>query len=218
MGWIVFLAVLAFFTLLIFLKISVCVISAGDFKLKIGIGIFKFTIFPSKPKELRLSDYRIDKFRKKQKKKQESEKNNKLKRQKKRADKASVTEEKTLDKKKMFDGGISEMIEKLTDVASVFISRFGKHLVIKVKKVYVSVGSSDAATTALLYAGACSAVVCLFELLETCTNLRKTKNAIISVVPDYTNEKTVTDIDITFSFRVWQIFDMLIRTLIVYFK
>lgn len=218
MGWIVFLAVLAFFTLLIFLKISVCVISAGDFKLKIGIGIFKFTIFPSKPKELRLSDYRIDKFRKKQKKKQESEKNNKLKRQKKRADKSSVTEEKTLDKKKMFDGGISEMIEKLTDVASVFILLFGKHLVIKVKKVYVSVGSSDAATTALLYAGVCSAVACLFELLETCTNLRKTKNAIISVVPDYTNEKTVTDIDITFSFRVWQIFDMLIRTLIAYFK
>jgi len=40
----------------------------------------------------------------------------------------------------------------------------------------------------------------------------------ISVVPDFTSGKLCAEVDIAFSFRVWQIFDMLIRSGIAFLK
>ena len=64
MGWILAAAIVALIVSLFFLKVSVRVIVGGDMKLTLGVWIFRFLLYPTKEKTVKLSDYKIKKFRK----------------------------------------------------------------------------------------------------------------------------------------------------------
>lgn len=222
MGWLIALAVVV---LILVLKISVRVRMLDDVALWLGVGIFRIKLFPSKEKNLKLSDYKIKKFRKNKAKEEAAARKNK----KKKSDKKEKSKEQnTTDKvKKVLDKSsdsekpkrdIIGLVTKLIEVVKIFFARFGHHLHINVKRVHIIVASPDAATTAMLYGAVCGAVQCLLELLYNCIHLKLPKSEELQVVPDFTSEKLSAEVDITFSFRLWQLFDIMIRSGWTYIK
>jgi len=222
-----FLIAAAIIVLILMLKISVSLRHAEDLSLAVMIGFIKLGILPSKEKELRLSDYKIKKFRKiqakKAKKELEAAEKARIKNEKKKLSK--TTKKVNAAKKKSEDAekpkkDIGGLIHILTETAKTFIMRFGKHLGIRVRKFKIVIGSEDAAKTAVTYGAVCGAVQCFFELIYNNTShLKLPKNSDdLAVVPDFTAENITAEIDISFSFRVWQIFDMLIRTAFTFIK
>ncbi len=215
MGVIIALAVML---LIMFLRIGIHVRSDGELALKIGVGIFKISLYPKKEKKIKLSDYKIEKFRKKQEK-LEGKKSQKKQKKTLRKKKSTAAEDKSSQtdviKEKSDAMGLANTVLELV---KVFLDRFGHHLHIKVERLVIIIGSSDAASTAILYGAVCGAVQCIVELFENCFHTKYSKNAEVRVTPDFTMEKTSADVGITFSLRVWQIFDTLIRTGIAYLK
>ena len=222
MGFIIALAIIA---LILLLKISVRVDLADDTALTVGVGIFRIKILPSKPKTLRLKDYRIKKFRKVQEKSEQAaasakqaksaaaDKKALAKKDKKTA--AAVKEARRIaaDEDKP-ERDILGLIEKLTRVVKVFITRFGHHLHIKLDRLFIVVATGDAAKTAVMYGSVCGAVQCFLELLYNCMHLTLPKGELtesVGVAPDFLGEKMRVSVDITISFRLWQLFDTLIR-------
>ncbi len=215
MGWIIAAAIIILILIVLTLKVSVRVKLRDDVSLVLGIGIFKKKLFPSKEKTVRLSDYKIVRFRKNKDK--QTEKGKKKSKKKKSAKKALTGTEGSSGENKP-ERDILGLISKLLEVVKVFLSRFGHHLRINVKRVHIIVASKDAATTAVLYGAVCGAVQCLFEFLYNCIHLTLPKSEEMQVVPDFTSEKIKAEIDITFSFRLWQVFDILLRSAWTYIK
>ncbi len=218
MGWIIAAAIIALIFMLFMMKVSVKAKVDGDMKLTLGVWIFRISLYPAKEKRLKLSDYKIKNFRKKQAKLEEAKSA-----KKKKGKKKSTGHKYTDSKAKMIeaddsDNDITGLITKIIAVVKVFFDRFGHHLHIKVKRLVIIIASPDAAKTAVLYGTVCGAVQCLFELLENTVHFKVPDGSDIRVEPDFTSEKTIAQIDITFSFRVYQIFDILIRSAIAYFK
>ncbi len=222
MGFLIALLVILF---ILFIRVGVRVRTSGDLSLAADFGLFKIPIFPVKEKDIRLSDYRIQKFRRnlrKERKKAEKKREKQLKKKlKKESLLASENAEQAGGRRDKINDKINDtrqLVGLVTDLAKTFLSRFGRHLHIKVRKFVITVGSDDAATTAVMYGGICGAVQCFMELLDNCFHVKFTKTSEIKVIPDFTSEKVDARIDITFSFFVWQIFDILIRTFISYLK
>lgn len=215
MGFFIALAVIL---LLMLLRISISVRSDGDLSLKLGIGIFRFTVFPKKEKNIKLSRYKADKFRRRMKKLDEKNAKKKAKKQKKPSDNAVSEAERTCDKDESEKRDILGLADTVLELASVFLARFGWHLHINVRRLVIIIGSGDAATTAVIYGAVCGTVQCIVELFDNCFHTKFSKNAQVDVIPDFTSTKTAADIDITFSLRLWQIFDMLTRTGAAYLK
>lgn len=215
MGFIIAALIIA---LVMFLNTSIHIRSDGALSLKIGVGIFKIPLYPKKEKKIKLSDYKIEKFRQSEARLTEKEAKKKLKKKRKTEKKTETTEksgETAVTEKK---SDVTELIDTVFTLVKVFLARFGRHLHIKVDRLVIIIGSEDAASTAIIYGAVCGAMQCLIELLDNCFHTKFSRNAEVFVSPDFTAEKTSADIDITFSLRVWQILDALIRTGFVYLK
>ncbi len=220
-----FLIALLIILLLLFIRVGVRVRSMGNMSLAVDLGLFSIPLFPKKEKDIRLSDYKIGKFRKNKEKAAEKERKKRKKRLSKKSKSAAESTTEKVEAARRKNRGlrakkreIGETIELVTDLTKTFLSRFGKHLHIKVRRVVVTVASEDAATTAVIYGGVCGAVQCFTELLDNCLNVKFPRGAQIKVIPDFTSAKSDAEIDITFSCRIWQVFDMLIKTGIAYLK
>ncbi len=216
MGWIIAAAIIALIFLLLMLKARVKVKVDGDMKLTLGVLIFRIPLYPGKEKTLKLSDYKIKKFRKKQAK-LEKEKSGKKSRKKAVGHKPSDSKTRMVE---VDDSGndITELISTIIEVVKVFFERFGHHLHIKLKRLVIIIATPDAAKTAVLYGAVCGAVQCLLELLGNAVHLKVPNSDDICVMPDFTSEKTSAQVDITFSLRVYQVLDILIRSAVAYFK
>lgn len=191
------------------LRVSVRIGVDENFSLVAGVGFIKLRIFPAKEKKLKLSDYRIDKYRKREEKKR-------LAAEKKKAKKSAPAEQnaasqpagKSVEKEKR---DIPALISKLTRVAGVFLKRFGKHLRIDLRKLNIIIATGDAAQTAIIYGAVIGAVQNLYALLVNSGTLRTTKKSELFVEPDFLSEKMRVEVDLRFSFMIWQLFDMAIR-------
>ena len=215
MGWIIAAAIIAF---RLFLRVSVKAKIDGDMELTLGVWIFRFPLYPTKEKTVKLSDYKTKKFRNKQAKLEEKKSGKKKKSKKKGSDRKHIASKANMVEAENDDSDIMGLLGKITSVINVFLNRFGHHLHIKVKRLVIIIATPDAAKTAVLYGAACGAVQCLMELLNDAVHLRLPNSENLCVVPDFTSEKTTAEADITFSFSVYQIFDILIRSAIAYFK
>lgn len=214
MGWLIALGILALFLLVLMLRIGIKIKLSDDTLLLLGVGIFRIKLYPRREKTLRLSDYKIEKFRKNQAKKEAKAKKKAAKMAEKKTHKVSEAA-KTKPKEKR---DISELLTTVLEIVKVFLERFGHHLHIKVQRLRIIVASSDAATTAVLYGAVCGTVQCILELLDNTVALIVPKSEEIVVAPDFTSTKTKADVDITFSLRIWQIFDIAFRSLWAYIK
>ena len=203
----IILGILLFLVLLLFLRVKISVISdGGDTKLLLRILGIPIKLYPSKPKKkkVRLSDYTPRGLRRAQKKKDKQA----LKEEKKKKPQQEEKEKPPL----------SDTVSAITALVKKIVSKFFRHLRIDVAKIHISVGTPDAAKTAVLYGVVCQGVAYLCEILERITNVKKTKQTDISVVSDFVSGKTKADIDISFSLVVWQALDILIGAALEFIK
>ena len=128
---------------------------------------------------------------KKQKKKQEAEKKKKAAAEQKKKEK-----QKQLPPPEVSDepGTIRILLRIVGDVLDTFFGR----LRVKMLRLRIAVGASDAAKTAITYGIVSQGVACLMELIAQKTRYRRVKRAEVEVVPDYLAQKTTAEVDLRF--------------------
>lgn len=202
----IILGILLFLVLLLFLRVKITIISdGGNTKLLLRILGIPIKLYPTKDKKrkIRMSDYTPRGLRRAQKKKEKQA----LKESKKKPQ--DTQEEKP---------ALSDTVSVITALVKKIVSKFLRHLRIDVARIYVSVGTPDAAKTALLYGVVCQGVAYLCEILDRITNVKKTKKTEVSVVSDFVSGKTRADINISFSLVVWQALDILLSAAFEFIK
>lgn len=140
---------------------------------------FKLPVYPSKPKK----------------------KNQKTKAKKNQSKKASAAEEKP----KQSLGDIQSGVRTVIDIITELLEKFLSSLTVTATRIYISVGSDNAAKTALLYGGICQSVSYLIELLDNITKFKTHKNTYIHVGCDFSSEETIAEIHLVLSMRVYRI-------------
>ena len=140
---------------------------------------FKLPLYPSKPKK----------------------KTKKTKAKKKQREKTSVPEEKP----KQSLGDIRSGVGTVIDIITALLEKFLSSLTVTATRIHISVGSDNAAKTALLYGGICQGVSYLIELLDNVTRLKTHKSTYIHVGCDFSSEETVAEIHLVLSMRVYRI-------------
>lgn len=198
------------------LRVSVRITAGDDLSLAAGVGFIKFRIFPAKEKKLRLKDFTSESIRKREEKERRAAEKKAAKAQKKKPAKKEPSGH--IDNEEPEKRDIPTLIRKLTRVAGVFLKRFGKHLRIDLRKFNIIIATGDAAQTAMLYGIVIGAVQNLYALLVSSGTLKTTRKSELIVEPDFLAEKPRAQIDLRFSFMIWQLFDMAIRAGVEFLK
>ena len=196
--------ILLFFVFLLSLKATVTIAYADELTLSVRVLCFKIRILPKKEKKgpRSMSKKKAEKLRlkakkKAQKKREAAKAKEEAKRQKKEAAKKRP-------KKSMSE--ILDTISMVRSIAAEVIRRFFKHLRIDVARVHVKVATGDAATTAVAYGAACTALNMLLPVLSQVKNFSLPREKDFSVEPDFLGETPTLDVKLSFSLRVWHLF------------
>jgi len=183
---------LLFFVLMLRIKITVSYNKEsgerGIFHVFAGTGPVRIKLYPRK-KKTKLSDFSAKKYR-----------------QMLEADKKTVPKKKVKTKKKkekittneLFPNGISEIIELVSDL----VKKFTSHLRCEILTIRLTVGSKNAASTALTYSGITNSVEGLIELIDNLTDLRLKSPKDVFVNADFGSNEITGDINIRFSIRI----------------
>ncbi len=223
MGWLIAAIIIALF---LCSRVSVRIGAGDDMNLWAGFGFLKFRILPTKEKTVKLRNYTYKRF-KKTHPPEPSEEELAAAEKKSAAAKKAKDDKKALAKRRKNTElrlgerektDIPALIKKLTRVLKVFIARFGKHLRIELRELVLIIATGDAAQTAILYGAAIGAVQDLLVLLDATGTLKMRRDSRILVDTDFTSEKPTIRVDLTVSFRVWQIFDMGLRAVFEFLK
>lgn len=201
--------ILGFFVLLFCVRVRVNIKMKDELKLSVIAFGVKIKILPKKPKKYNLKKYTLKKIQKrdekaalKAKKKEEAKaKKKKEKEEKKKAAKALTKEQKKAikAKKKASRPPIPDMISLFKEVIGLFFGTFFSKLHFHVAKIKIKVGSSDAATTAVLHGAICAALGPTLVFIDRHSNLHTKRNYIIYIEPDFTSDKIDMDIDLGLS-------------------
>lgn len=104
---------------------------------------------------------------------------------------------------------IPAFITDIYDILSILLSKFTKRLKIRILNCSISLGSDNAAKTAILYGSVCAGINALITALVQFTKYNENDNDNIAVTPDFTSEKTECDIHLQVSLRPGQLFTFL---------
>ncbi len=179
---------------------------------------FRRRLLPAEKKEVDPRDYTPRKFRRMLKKKRKKELKKWQKYQLKKKKKAEKKAEKKAKKKAARQGTeqSSEPTRSLLDNLG-FIKellddipvRFLRHLRVKLSRIIVTVGSDDAAKTAIMYGAVSQSVAYIVEFLDHMSRLKYAPDAEVAVNADFLSEKSSADIKISFAIRAWHILDLI---------
>lgn len=224
-GWLIFAIILLGLWLVGMIRAQIVLIFDGELTLKVKLLGKTVQIMPKKPKKpLDPDDFSPEKYRKllakeaKQKAQKEAKKaQSKAKKAEKAANKKKAKEESASEKPKKKKGlaDILDLVYMGIDALKSLGRSFGKHFEIEAVRLRITVGSEDAAQTALLYSILVQAVAYGLEVLSSLTNLRirKQNRGNILVDADFTSEQINADLHLIFKLRVWHIFAMLFSAL-----
>ncbi len=186
MWWIIPLVILFLICLIPFLRVRLCLAYDEELTVKIKVLFIPFTLFPQKQKKIRAKDFSIKRMQKKQKKQKT----------KKKAEKPKKDSQGKGKK-------ITEILELIKIILNNVLSPFGRYLKLEIAKIHVKIGTDDPAKTAVYYGLASQSVAYIVEFLSNITNVSVKNKKSISVVPDFTSDRSDAKIDITFGLRVW---------------
>ena len=218
----IILGIFAFFFFFSHIPITVDIKTKDELTVKLKVLFFPITLTPKKKKPVKLSDYRIKKFRKKRRKEYKKYLYDKLMseaREKKKAEqKEKIKAEQPEENKKSLKDKANDALDLIKYVAVRGIKRFGKHLRISVYHLRITVGGKEPDKTAITYGYVCQSVSYLSELFKSHLNMkypRKTENRIYVGV-DFLSGKTDIDAHISFRIKVWHVFSTGLSALIGY--
>lgn len=224
-GWLIFGIILLILWLIGMIRAQIELGYNGELTLRVKALGLTFGIMPKKPpKKIDPDDFSLKKYRKllkkeanRQAKKDARKRKKQAKAAKKKKDKQARTADRTA-KKPQKKKGVAELLDlvcMLLDALKSLGKSFGKHFEIEVVKLRITVGSEDAAQTALLYGTAVQALAYLLEWLSMLTNLRikKQNRGDVLVEADFTSEQIQADLHLIFKLRVWHLLAMLFSAL-----
>ena len=174
MWWIqVVAAVAAILALILFSPVKIRVFTLNGVNVTVRYLIFKRELYPAPPKK---------------------EKKKKPKEQKK---KEKPKKEQTAD----FSNVLSQLKE-LTEILKKLLVKLKKRLRITLRKLYITVGSDEAAKTAMIYGAVCVACDELLETMKRFLKFRIKGDDAVGVNADFTSEKISAETDVEFSMSV----------------
>ena len=187
----VLLCIFALIMLLLLMRLRLFLsFKDGLLIVKVGALFIKFRIFGEERRKIKLSDFKIRKFRRRRDKA--------LK--KYRITSAPKKDIKRAAKKKK--SSVLVLIKDLKDVIIDAVRSFGKYLKIDRFILKINVGGADAAKVAQNYGYVIQSIQYLVTFLEQISNLDKIKRKKAEVNADFTNEKWDARVDIALSIRV----------------
>ena len=185
------------------LKASVTICYTDEIALSVRVLFLKIKILPSKKgkKGKGMSAKRARKLRGQMRKKAEKKKLS-------AEEKAKAKEAKKASGEKKSFAQIMSDVNMISSIVLAVIKKFFKHLRIRVAKVKFVIATGDAATTAIAYGAVSQALNILLPALESVKNFEKLKKSEFDIRADFASEESVTDVKISFSIRVWQVFSV----------
>ncbi len=220
------LLTLLIFTLLVCNAVFTLEYSSPDgLVLTARILFVKIRLYPKKEKHHKKSMSRKQAARIQKKLDKKAEKK-RQKRAEKEAEKKERREAKAAAKKKKKKLGDAHKIIDILHLAISIIGhlrhRFLKHLRIKFARIRITVGTEDAATTAVIYGAVTQSINILFPLLEDIKNFKFPTEEDLQINADFTAEESVIDLKISLCVRIIHVLHFAIRSLIelvkYYFK
>lgn len=195
---IIILSILAVIAFLLFLNVNIYIDYRND-KLKVWLRYFfiKINLYPAKEKKKPKKSKKTDDKKSKKEKTTQTEKD-----EKKEGVFSSIAK----------NGGVSGVIDVLTqilDLVKSFSSSTIKHLRIKKLWLNLTVGGEDAASTALNFGYACSAVYPLLGALSGLIVFLKTPD--ISITTDYDKKETTAELLLCFRMRLGLIIGIILK-------
>ncbi len=211
-AWIVIGCILLFFIFLFTVHAFITLDMAEDMALSVRVLFIRIKILPKKEKKpYDPKKYTLKKIRKRDekaaKKAAKAAENKKRKAEakaekkaKKKAKLAAMTKEERRElkrKKKASRPALTDLIPLVLRTLGVLGSRFFGKLRIKVMRLNVRVGASDAMQAAVMYGVVNQSVQYLMEGLKKITNIDGVNKAEISVTPDFLSDKINFDFKLT---------------------
>lgn len=220
--WIVFAAIVALFVALFTIRVRVDLEMADELKLSVLAFGIRIGILPKKPKKYNIRDYSLKKIAKRDrkaekkaaKKAEAAKKKAEAKKQKKEQEaKLTKAEKKAIKAQKRAKmPPVPDMIPLFLQVLKTFFSGFLGKFHFRVMRIKIGVGSADAATTAMIYSGICTAMKPVFKFLDKHSNLHGMKTAEIDVYPDFLSDSITADVKMSFSMSIGGLLGVVFKT------
>lgn len=222
--WII--GILAFLVLLGLLPLHADLVlsdSDGDAALSVYARVLfvRILLFPRRKKLPRLGKYKIGALkrrgrildRKEQKEKRKKEKKAaELKKQKKSAAKKDRDDRSA--GQKTVKRNLKHILRLAAAIIKTFLKRFGRYLRIEASGLEIAVATEDPAQTAVLYGAVYLAAETFFDAFAAEPAFRKLKKSDLALYADFSETKPHLHGKITFTLCVWQLFAILLPTLI----
>ena len=200
---ILLLILLALLLLLIFLlslKVGVEIKYDQNVKVRLKLGIFRYTLSPKKKKALRISSYSYKKHQKRLQKARDKEEADRLKRIEKEKEKArKKREEEAHPKEKTYS--IFALIRMGIYLLKRIPPRFFRCFSVKIHSLHIKVATGDAAKTAIRYGYISQGTAYLLALLEQTTHLHRSAYKNTSVDADFLASSTKASAHVTIAIR-----------------
>ena len=220
--WIIFAAIVALFVALFTIRVRVDLEMADELKLSVLAFGVRIRILPKKPKKYNIRNYTLKKIAKRDqkaakkaaKKAEAAKKKAAAKKQKKEQEAKLTKEEKKAIKaqKRAKLPRVPDMIPLFLRVLKTFFSGFLGKFHFRVMRIKIAVGSADAATTAMMYSGICTAMKPVLKFLDKHSNLHGMKNAVIEVTPDFLSDSIKADVKMSFSMSIGGLLGVVFKT------
>lgn len=205
-GWLwILLGILLFLLLLLCLPVSIRIGFRDSVTLAVGaLGLY-FPILPKRKRKINLRRFSVRNYRKlRQKERRRAEKKllaarENAEKKKKNAETAKKNKEKRLPPEEVSDE--PSMLRILLRIVGGILEKFFGKLRVKVLRLHITVGGTDAARIAMTCGIVSQSVAYLLELIRKKTKASPIPSGSVSVVPDFLAAKTTADIEIRFQIR-----------------
>ena len=179
----------------------------GEVTLWVRVLFVKIRLLPSRPKRRKrsMSKKQAEKIKERLAKKEAKKRAKKAEKKRKKAEKKAAVESGKAKKEKKSPAEILDIISLVCNLTTKIISRFFKHLKIKVARIKMKIATDDAAATALTYGAVTQSINVLFPLLDSVKTLSLPNAKDIDIRADFTSEESEIDIKISFTLRVWHL-------------
>lgn len=135
--------------------------------------------------------------------------------QKKQKSKKSAKPEK---KEKQSIEDIVALVKLLIEIAKKVLEKTWRYIRIKIERYDITVGTDDAAKTALIYGGVSQATSYLFTLLDETAHFRVKRKAPVNVGVDFLSAETKASVQMDFRLRLWHIISIGLEAGITYLR
>ncbi len=169
----------------LFARVRVILVYKRDTRAYIRFLFLRFPLYPRKKKKIRVSDF--------------SYKN--LKKRKKKKIPTNNSKQTSPPRQRNAKQGLSFFYR----IFKTLYPRLLRYFRIDATRIHITVGTGDAAKTAIAYGVVSQSVSYICAILDQHTNFRASHKSSIAVIPDFTAQKFSADCKICASLQAWQV-------------